>query len=163
MTYEELNTEIEKTNNAIKELDEARRELQKKKDEIFRKEAVKHVGRCFRHGDEYVKIIGVPDDDEWNKYYFPTICLLSSDEYEMLPFMYDSDNLDTLNINYIEISQDEFNAEFKRRIDTFRNKVMTTGDKTCLTCRMYNNPSDILCTSCTNEYSNYEPVEDKAE
>ena len=163
MTYENIDTEIKKINNEITELMETRNELQKQRDKIFREEAVKHVGRCFKRGDEYVKIIGVPDDDVWSKYYFPTICLLSSEEYdseETMPFMYDHDSIEVLNNNnYVEISQDEFNAEFKKRVDEFRTKVITIGDKTCLTCRMYNNPTDFLCLSCSNEYSNYESME----
>ena len=163
MTYEELNAEIEKIDYTIGELTNSRYELRKQQMEIFKNEAQKHVGRCFKNcskeDSKYVKVIDVPRIEHVG---FPALYLT---EKGSCPFTHGTLHSNVLdgNSSYEEISQDEFNAEFKRCINEYKNKIITTGDKTCLTCRMYNNPSDFLCTSCGKEYSNYEPVENDLE
>ena len=162
MTHEEIKVMIEKIDANITKLQSERHELRQQQIELFKNDAQKYVGRCFKFRSEYVKIIGVPEFDEHR---FPAIYLIPETEMneDLVPFKYDTIHSNVWNgkSSYEEIRQDEFNAEFKRRIDVFRNEIMTTGDKTCLTCRMYDNPSDFLCTSCGREYSNYEPVEDE--
>lgn len=175
MMFEEIDIAIKEIDNKIVDLQDEQRNLYGQRNEAFKKEAQKHIGRCFKiNGEHYVKVVGVPEEQFdmnmrlcFNEYLFPAIFL--DNEEGCVPFVYDVLHSEAWGVGgigmskYEEISQDEFNAEFKRRIDIFRNKIMTIGDKTCLTCRMYDNPSDILCTSCDKNYSNYEPVEDNTD
>lgn len=176
MTIEELNTKIDKIDNEISELEIKRHYLNGQKTKEVQKEAQKHIGRCFKiNGKQYVKVIGVPEEDfdhmlnpYFDEHLFHAIFLADVEGCDV-PFVYDllhseawGDGCESYD-TYEEISQDEFNAEFKRVLNDFKSRVLTKGDKTCLTCRMYDNPTDFLCTSCTNGYSNYEPVEEDAE
>lgn len=124
---------IKEINKQIHELERQRRELEKKEIEEFKLEAVNNVGRCFIINGKYAKVIDIPQEEwdmsgnwHYNKYQYPALYL--SDEF--VPFYEDTlfsgawgvgNNI--LN-DYTEISPEEFEIEFEKKLNEFRNKIL---------------------------------------
>lgn len=124
---------IKEINKQIHELERQRRELEKKEIEEFKLEAVNNVGRCFVINGKYVKVIDIPQEEwdmsgncHYNKYQYPALYL--SDE--LVPFYEDTlfsgawgvgNNI--LN-DYTEITPEEFEIEFEKKLNKFRNKIL---------------------------------------
>ena len=124
---------IKEINKQIHELERQRRELEKKEIEEFKLEAVNNVGRCFIINGKYAKVIDIPQEEwdmsgnwHYNKYQYPALYL--SDE--LVPFYEDTllsgawgvgNNI--LN-DYTEISPEEFEIEFEKKLNEFRNKIL---------------------------------------
>lgn len=124
---------IKEIDRQICELRAKRQELEKVEREEFLKSAKNNIGRCFKVNGVYAKVLDVPQVKsctthiDFNKYQYPTIFLGGTDGY---PFELDTLFSDawgvghnTLNVNYEEISKEEFNAEFDRRISKFVQMV----------------------------------------
>ena len=124
---------IKEINKKIHELECQRRELEKKEIEEFKLEAVNNVGRCFIVNGKYVKVIDIPQEEwdmsgncHYNKYQYPALYL--SDE--LVPF-YEDDLFsgawgvgnNILN-DYTEITPEEFEIEFEKKLNEFRNKIL---------------------------------------
>ena len=124
---------IKEINQQIHELECQRRELEKKEIEEFKLEAVNNVGRCFIINGKYAKVIDIPQEEwdmsgncHYNKYQYPALYL--SDEF--VPFYEDTlfsgawgagNNI--LN-DYTEITPEEFEVEFEKKLNKFRNKIL---------------------------------------
>ena len=124
---------IKEINKQIHKLERQRRELEKKEIEEFKLEAVNNVGRCFIINGKYAKVIDIPQEEwdmsgnwHYNKYQYPALYL--SDE--LVPFYEDTlfsgawgvgNNI--LN-DYTEISPEEFEIEFEKKLNEFRNKIL---------------------------------------
>lgn len=124
---------IKEINKQIHELERQRRELEKKEIEEFKLEAVNNVGRCFIINGKYAKVIDIPQEEwdmsgnwHYNKYQYPALYL--SDE--LVPFYEDTlfsgawgvgNNI--LN-DYTEIPPEEFEIEFEKKLNEFRNKIL---------------------------------------
>lgn len=124
---------IKEINKQIHELECQRRELEKKEIEEFKLEAVNNVGRCFIINGKYAKVIDIPQEEwdmsgnwHYNKYQYPALYL--SDE--LVPFYEDTlfsgawgvgNNI--LN-DYTEITPEEFEVEFEKKLNKFRNKIL---------------------------------------
>ena len=124
---------IKEINKQIHELERQRRELEKKEIEEFKLEAVNNVGRCFIINGKYAKVIDIPQEEwdmsgncHYNKYQYPALYL--SDE--LVPFYEDTlfsgawgvgNNI--LN-DYTEITPEEFEIEFEKKLNKFRNKIL---------------------------------------
>lgn len=124
---------IKEINKQIHELECQRRELEKKEIEEFKLEAVNNVGRCFIINGKYAKVIDIPQEEwdmsgncHYNKYQYPALYL--SDE--LVPFYEDTlfsgawgvgNNI--LN-DYTEITPEEFEIEFEKKLNKFRNKIL---------------------------------------
>ena len=124
---------IKEIDRQICELRAKRQELEKVEREEFLKSAKNNIGRCFKVNGVYAKVLDVPQVKsfathiDFNKYQYPTIFLGGTDGYT-----FELDTLfsaaggvghNTLNVNYEEISKEEFNAEFDRRIGKFVQMV----------------------------------------
>lgn len=131
----------------IKDIEKEISQLQMKKHELVRQEAKEfqekakeNVGRCFiENGRIYCKVIGVPRLQELrsgpyiNEYQYPAI-ELAHDEEESdnpIPFHYTTifsgawgvgNNL--FGETYKEITPQEFEEEFNKRLEEFRQKVL---------------------------------------
>ena len=124
---------IKEINKQIHELECQRRELEKKEIEEFKLEAVNNVGRCFIINGKYAKVIDIPQEEwdmsgnwHYNKYQYPALYL--SDE--LVPFYEDTlfsgawgVGNNVLN-DYTEISPEEFEIEFEKKLNEFRNKIL---------------------------------------
>lgn len=124
---------IKEINKQIHELELQRRELEKKEVEEFKLEAVNNVGRCFIINGKYAKVINIPQEEwdmsgncHYNKYQYPALYL--SDE--LVPFYEDTlfsgawgVGHDILN-KYVEITPEEFEIEFEKKLNKFRNKIL---------------------------------------
>lgn len=124
---------IKEIDKKISELKVERRKLEDKEREEFLESAKSNVGRCFKVNNTFVKVLDVPEVKQtktgvdFNQYQYPAIWL---DDEEDIPFF-----IDTLfsgawgvghNITrteYKEISKEEFNAEFDRRVTEFVKMV----------------------------------------
>lgn len=127
---------IKEIDKQIQELKEERRKLQGKEDEKFLEEARKNIGRCFLVNDRiYVKVIDVPKKEytlthvEFNQYQYPAIYINDSDRKDVEPFYYDTlfsgawgVGIEHLN-TYKEISKEEFDSEFDRKMKEFTDYV----------------------------------------
>lgn len=126
MTLKEIDKQINELNNK-------RRELEKQEREKFKEQAKVNIGRCFIiNNKKYAKVIDIPKEEytmtsvRFNEYQYPAIYL---DETEDVPFYYDNlfsgawgignDFFDT----YKEITQEEFNMEFDRVMQKFKNNI----------------------------------------
>ena len=138
MDLKELNKQISDIDKQTCLLSQRRRALEEQKIEEFQKQAVEHVGRCFKvNGDEYAIVIDVPqnsydrtDRSMFNEYQFPAVYLND----ETIPF---SDGTlfsgawkvgKVMVGEYVEISLDEFKEEFEKRIDKLRNICFGNND-----------------------------------
>lgn len=131
----------------LKEIDEEIKRLKRLRDverdkEIaeLQKTAEKNVGRCFEVNGIYVKVVGVPQDkyqfagDNFNPYQYPAI-YLDYDDVKTLPncIPFYSETLysgawgeggnPSFERKCREISREEFNEEFEKRIREFREKI----------------------------------------
>lgn len=112
-------------------------ELRKEYIASAKMDATKDVGRCFKCGDDFVKIIGIPKveltktDILFNEYQRPSLHLgrrpsmFRMDDHDPVPVYYDAHfcgargRRDPLLSMYHEISLSEFIDEYKRRMDEF--------------------------------------------
>lgn len=125
----------------IKEIDEQMRLLKIERDKLykqeienFKKDAQKNIGRCFKtKRGEYVKVIGIPQEEitmtgyRFNEYQYPALFLMDDIQpfeidtlftaaWEKGHFQYDG--------SYEEITKEEFNAEFEKKLESFKRNVM---------------------------------------
>ena len=125
---------IREIDEQIKYLQNERYNLYKQEVEDFKKNARNNVGRCFKtHDGEYVKVIGVPQEKltmtgiDINMYQYPAIFITD----EVQPF-----ELDTLYTaawekpfgignSYEEITKEEFNKAFEKKLESFRRNVIS--------------------------------------
>lgn len=126
----------------IKEIDAQITELRRKRLALelqerneFLKNAQTNVGRCFRVGNEYVKVLGVPKVEQcitgesFNQYQYPAI-YLTKDE---VPFAIDTlfsaawDVGYDMQHDYKEITQEEFNIEFDKALKEFSDRIKKIG------------------------------------
>lgn len=123
----------------IKEIDEKisklkmeRRKLEKEDREKFLESAKSNIGRCFKVNKSLVKVLDIPEVTEtmtgsyYNEYQYPAIWL---ENEEGVPFYIDTIfsgawgiGHDVIN-KYKEISKEEFNTEFDRRVAEFVKMV----------------------------------------
>lgn len=138
MDLKELDKQISDIDKQTCLLSQQRRDLEKQKIEEFQKQAVEHVGRCFKvNGDEYAIVIDVPRNEYdrtgrsmFNQYQFPAIYLND----ELVPFC-DGTVFSgawgvgkTMVGEYVEISPDEFKAEFEKRVNQLRKTCFGNND-----------------------------------
>ncbi|MDD6023621.1 MAG: hypothetical protein PUC06_05180 [Oscillospiraceae bacterium] len=131
----------------LKEIDEEIRRLKRLRDAEhgkqiteLKKAAKKNVGRCFNNNGVYIKVVGIPQDDytltgnHFNQYQYPALYLEYDDIKELpnsMPFYFDT--LDSgawgegynpvIDQKYLEVTPEEFNEEFEKRIQEFRKRV----------------------------------------
>lgn len=126
---------IREIDEQIKYLQNERYKLHKQEIEDFKKNAEKNIGRCFKesHG-RYVKVIGVPQerhtmtDIDINMYQYPALFLTDG----VLPFelntMYSGTwefKGDNFNWPYEEITKEEFNEVFEKKLEAFKRNVIS--------------------------------------
>ena len=134
MTIREIDDEIERLRNEKYKLEhEAIAE--------FRPYAQTNVGRCFSVNNTLVKVIDIPEDDSYNRNYFYNKyqywgLYLNADingtRESIIPFYEDNvfsgiwgeGNLPS-HIKCEEITKEEFNKEFIKRLDEFRERILT--------------------------------------
>lgn len=124
---------IKEIDNKILELKAERRKLENEERENFLELAKSNVGRCFKVNNTFVKVLDVPQVEQtmtgvnFNQYQYPAIWL---DDEEDIPFFIDTLFSGAWGIGhhptrteYKEISKEEFNAEFDRRVAEFVKMV----------------------------------------
>ena len=124
---------IKEIDNKILELKAERRKLENEERENFLESAKSNVGRCFKVNNTFVKVLDVPQVGQtmtgvnFNQYQYPAIWL---DDEEDIPFFIDTLFSGAWGIGhnptrteYKEISKEEFNAEFDRRVSEFVKMV----------------------------------------
>ena len=125
----------------VKEIDEQIHQLRQQRHALlraevaeFQKEAQKNVGRCFIIDNcIYVKVLDVPrivetkTGPDINKYQYPALELRAG----VIPFTYTTlfsaawgVGNNVLGTQYQEITPEEFEEEFERRIEQFRKRVL---------------------------------------
>ena len=123
---------IKEIDNKILELKAERRKLENEERENFLESAKSNVGRCFKVNNTFVKVLDVPEVKQtktcvdFNQYQYPAIWL----DEKGIPFFIDTLFSGAWGIGhnptrteYKEISKEEFNAEFDRRIAKFVKMV----------------------------------------
>ena len=118
-------------------------ELKRENISSMQEEAVKNIGRCFKIGTDYVKIIGVPEveltktDIIYNPYQYPALRLGSNPDFTRhknpFPFYYGHLHSSAWRGGYdkffhtqiTEIDLAEFIKEWQRRIDDFTMKYVS--------------------------------------
>lgn len=135
--------ELDCISKQINELQNKQHELWKQCDDEFLEQAKSNAGRCFYNTktNVYVKIIDVPQREydgtysHVNRYQYPAI-FVGKDEYDIddiIPFY-----MDTLfsgawgegyypNNPYKEISKEEFDKQFVKVIEQFKEDVISYG------------------------------------
>lgn len=134
---------IKEIDRQIQELKNQRYELEKQEREEFKKEAIKNVGRCFIAEGQYVKVIGIPQEEydrigecHFNQYQYPALFIgvntktFKTKLEDIVPFYEDTlfsgawgvgNNI--FNKEYKEITQEEFNAKFDIVLREFKRKI----------------------------------------
>ena len=118
----------------IHQLRQQRHKLMREETVAFQERARANVGRCFIIDDcIYVKVLDVPQIVETktgpdiNQYQYPALELRAG----MIPFKYTTlfsgawgvgNNI--LGTKYQEITPEEFEAEFNRRLEQFKKRVL---------------------------------------
>lgn len=126
---------IKEIDQQISDLKKQRSELVKQEREDFKKQAQKNVGRCFKVDGQYVKVIGIPQEEYtmtdviFNEYQYPAIFLGFGYDDSVIPFYEDTlfsaawgEGYDR-GMVYEEIPVEEFNAEFERLLLQFRDRI----------------------------------------
>lgn len=141
MTQREIQNEISRLQIMLREEEEKEREE-------HRKQARKFVGKCYRSPGadvQVLKIIGIPitklymSGQNYNEYQFPALFLeypnqlkeKSIDDQldEFSPLQFDTiyfnikNNAPGYDGNYVEITNEEFNAEFDKCINHFKELI----------------------------------------
>lgn len=124
---------IKEIDQKIAELRQERHRLEIEDRKKFFEVAKNNIGRCFKVNGVFVKVLDIPVAEEtktgthFNEYQYPALWLAYDDG---VPFYADTlfsgawgVGHDLLNNNYEEISKEEFNAEFDRRIAKFVKKI----------------------------------------
>ncbi len=121
---------LKEIDDKILELKQLRKELEKQRRKEFQENAQKNVGRCFKiNGREYAKVIDVPQE-EWtkthytfNEFQYPAVFLTD----ETIPFEESTlfsgawgVGTNTPWETYEEITTEEFEAEFEKRVNKLR-------------------------------------------
>lgn len=130
----------------IYEIDDQIRRLELKREELIRMQAEelknevnKYIGRCFKMGNFYIKFIGIPKVAEqvgyemsgkiyyFPTYIFPVIRLVDG----IIPFKLETFESADFREEWIcknydchEVTKEEFEAEFEKRIARFRKNVL---------------------------------------
>ena len=126
---------IREIDEQIKYLQNERYKLHKQEIEDFKKNAEKNIGRCFKASNgRYVKVIGVPQerhtmtDIDINMYQYPALFLTDG----ILPFevntLYSGTwefKSDNFNGPYDEITKEEFNEVFEKKLEAFKRNVIS--------------------------------------
>lgn len=119
---------IKEIDEKILELKIERRKLEDEKRKKILESAKSNVGRCFKIDKTFVKVIDVPKVEQtlngvhFNDHQYPAIWI---DDSEDVPFYIDTLFSGVWGVGhgsvyeYEEISKEEFNAEFDRRISEF--------------------------------------------
>lgn len=127
----------------IRELQNKRYELWKQCDNEFLEQAKSNVGRCFydTKTNVYVKIIDVPHSEfddtcsHVNRYQYPAIFIGKNSSYvdDIIPFYIDTlfsgawgEGHSLIN-PYREISKEEFDKQFVKTIERFKECVISNG------------------------------------
>lgn len=124
---------IKEIDQKIAELRQERYRLEAEDRKKFFEVAKNNIGRCFKVNGVFVKVLDIPVVEEtktgtrFNEYQYPALWLANDDG---VPFYADTlfsgawgVGHNILNNNYEEISKEEFNAEFDRRIAEFVKKI----------------------------------------
>lgn len=90
MTIKEIEAEMQRLRNL-------RDELSKQEISEFKERAKENVGRCFVVNGNYVKVIGIPQE-QWklsgrpifNEYQYPALYLGYDEDNNVIPFYYDT-------------------------------------------------------------------------
>jgi len=135
------NMTIYEIDDQIRRLELKREELIRAQTEEFKKEVNKYIGRCFKIDGLYIKFIGMPEVEDvgcWaalngleyvdiKRYIFPIIRLVD----DIIPFKLETlESADFLEgwickyYNCHEVTKEEFEAEFEKRIERFRKNVL---------------------------------------
>lgn len=119
---------IKEIDEKISKLKAERRKLEDEKRKKFLESAKSNVGRCFKINKTFVKVLNVPKVEHtlngisFNEHQYPAIWI---DDSEDVPFYIDTLFSGVWGVGhssiceYEEISKEEFNAEFDRRIAEF--------------------------------------------
>ena len=134
MTIKEIDEQIEN-------LKAQRQVLQEQEILNFQEQAKKNVGRCFSSKEGYYKVIGIPQREfthnmrwEFNECQYPVFCISNNNEDDA-PFYYDTIHSSAWgdgcyqNLQYSEISTEEFNAIFEKKLAEFRKTILTISIK----------------------------------
>lgn len=130
-----METTIKELDAKILELKNLRYNLEKEEIALFKQEAKKNVGRCFLINNcKYVKVVDIPQEEYsvtrtiFNRCQYPAL-FLTNDSYE--PFEYDTlfsaawgEGKEIRNVKYKEISKEEFNKEFERVLQEFKERIL---------------------------------------
>lgn len=130
MNIKEIDDKIRELDKQCHLLTQERNKLEKQKIDEFQRQAVEHIGKCFKvNGKEYAIIIDVPQNEYdrtgrslFNQYQFPAIYLND----DVVPFAdgtvfsgaWGSGHV--MVGEYSEVSMDEFKIEFEKRVDQLR-------------------------------------------
>lgn len=142
----DLKTQLIEIDEQIQELRNKRDELEKNDIATFKEQAQANVGRCFRNGNHYVKIIGIPQEIntktgfQFDRYNYPALHLgyNTSDiarlamykRKPIIPFYEDTIHSSIwskekliIQHQYEEITLEEFNIELEKRLQKFREDI----------------------------------------
>ena len=142
----DLKTQLREIDDQIQELRNKRYELEKQDIMNFKEQAKANVGRCFRNENHYIKIIGIPQEVytktgiEFDRYNYPAfhlgykpndvVRLTMYKLKQIIPFYEDTIHSSiwekrkyVLEHQYEEITPEEFNAEFEKRLQKFREQI----------------------------------------
>lgn len=122
MTVKEIDSQILKLKNQ-------RFELEKKEREEFKEKAKVNIGRCFKVGNAFAKVIDVPQEVvtmtgvHFNEYQYPALYIDDSE----IPFHKDTlfsgawgVGHNIIGTIYEEITPEEFAAEFEKKVQKMR-------------------------------------------
>lgn len=127
---------LDDINHLINILDRHRKELDKQRIEQEQKDAAKNIGRCFKLGKSYVKVIGIPQPEStmtgvvFNKYQYPAVWI---DESEKDPIYHDNLFINGTSIGGfsirtritpIEITSEEFAEKLKHVNGSYIQKIL---------------------------------------
>ena len=143
----DLKTQLREIDEQIQELRNKRYRLEKQDIMDFKEQAQANVGRCFLiNGHTYVKVVGVPQEINtmtgfsFDRYHYPALYLrYKTNDIQRLrmnkvkpifPFHEDTlssnaweSGVDILGTRYEEITPEEFNTEFEKKMQEFRERI----------------------------------------
>lgn len=145
MESDERKAEIKRLERSVYDLQHKLNELEREDFEAFQVDARANIGRCFKRGDEYVKVIDVPQR-KWlerypvyNIYQYPAFYVRVGNESSdsNVPFYYDtffsrnfsSDYVPIGKKPYKEILQEEFDAVFIEELNRFKDQVIAVAKR----------------------------------
>ena len=118
----ELQSKIWQLEDQIRRLENEREALREELIASFQEDAKAYVGKCYREGDKYAKIISPPLREfatsgvQFNVYQFPAIFLTT----DLIPIKYGTFYIGPRPTSWIEVTSKEFDQVYEERIETLR-------------------------------------------